>query len=525
MTNGEIETLLTPSVAQALHVSVGSLLTLHFQTFLKQLIAGQTPPPGILKLRIVGLLNIPPQQAAFWHGQDFQLTQQNQLPSYTLLVPSEAFLATLDQLASSSPTTPTTTPPTSQSDAVFSTQTFELTWYYHLDISRIAINQLDDLIAQLAHLQKSFADKYGNLQVQVQSESVLQYPYLTQVNLYNPTSGSFDLPRTLDQYRNSIAAFQIPVTILSLQIIALILFFVSLIANLLVDRQADAVAILRSRGSSSSQIFGSLIVQSIGLGLISLSIGLPLAVALVGGVGARFIAPLGEGVPLAPVQAILEVAWYAIGTVLVAVLVMCILLRRAAEMDVLAIRREASRTHRPPLWQRLNLDVVAAVIAITGYGISVYLTNVSTLLDIRTKALVSAPLALVAPIFLLIGSVLLFLRFFPYLLQLGAYLAGRNHGAVSMLALAQMARAPRQTVRMTLLLALPTAFAIFTLVFTASQSQRALDIAAYESGADFSGNIPVITSDLSLQHETAQCSAISGILSATDAYSGEVYTL
>ena len=314
-------------------------------------------------------------------------------------------------------------------------------------------------------------------------------------------------------------------TILSLQIIALILFFVSLIANLLVDRQADAVAILRSRGSSSSQIFGSLIVQSIGLGLISLSIGLPLAVALVGGVGARFIAPLGEGVPLiAPVQAILEVAWYAIGTVLVAVLVMCILLRRAAEMDVLAIRREAARTHRPPLWQRLNLDVVAAVIALTGYGISVYLTNVSTLLDIRTKALVSAPLALVASIFLLIGSVLLFLRFFPHLLQLGAYLAGRNHGAVSMLALAQMARAPRQTVRMTLLLALPTAFAIFTLVFTASQSQRALDIAAYESGADFSGNIPVITSDLSLQHETAQCSAISGILSATAGYSGEGFS-
>lgn len=110
--------------------------------------------------------------------------------------------------------------------------------------------------------------------------------------------------------------------------------------------------------------------------------------------------------------------------------------------------------------------------------------------------LVVAPLTLIAPLFLLIAFLFLFLRFFTAILRLGARLAMRSRGAISMLALAQMARNPRQTLRMTLLLALAIAFAIFTLVFSASQFQHISDMAAYESGADFSGDLPVNTQRL-----------------------------
>lgn len=100
-------------------------------------------------------------------------------------------------------------------------------------------------------------------------------------------------------------------------------------------------------------------------------------------------------------------------------------------------------------------------------------------------------------------------------------ITGRNRGAVSMLALAQVARAPRQVVRMTMLLALATAFAIFTLVFSASQIQCSHDLAAYETGADFSGDIPASTHTASLRDITTKYSSIPGILSATAGYEGE----
>ena len=215
------------------------------------------------------------------------------------------------------------------------------------------------------------------------------------------------------------------------------------------------------------------------------------------------------------------VGGYAVGTVLVVVLVMIFLLWRATSANIVATRREAARPMRRPLWRRLNLDVGAASIALTGYGVSVYLASIGTLLDARTKALVSAPLTLVAPIFLLIGALIVFLRFFPTLLQLGERLVARRREATSMLAVAQMARSPRQAGRMILLLALTIAFAIFTLVFAASQAQHISDVAAYEVGADFSGDLPVKAQPLPVVDETAIYDHISGVTSATVGYTSE----
>ncbi|HYT36219.1 MAG TPA: hypothetical protein VEL49_03495, partial [Ktedonobacteraceae bacterium] len=85
-----------------------------------------------------------------------------------------------------------------------------------------------------------------------------------------------------------------------------------------------------------------------------------------------------------------------------------------------------------------------------------------------------------------------------------------------MLALAQMSRAPRQSVRLTLLLALATAFAIFTIIFTASQTQRIEDVAAFQSGADFSGTFQNgVATPLQVTEETALYHTIPGVISAT----------
>nr|MBF6591847.1 ABC transporter permease [Ktedonobacterales bacterium] len=105
-----------------------------------------------------------------------------------------------------------------------------------------------------------------------------------------------------------------------------------------------------------------------------------------------------------------------------------------------------------------------------------------------------SPLALVFPIFLLVAVALLFLRVFPLLLRLAAWAAVRLRGATAMVALAQMARSPRRALRMTLLFALATAFAIFVVIFLASDLQRASDVAAFQAGADFSGQIPAVVS-------------------------------
>lgn len=513
--NGEIEALLTPATAQSLHVTVGSVMTLRADYFTDtREMFGGTHPVGMLKIHIVGLFNVASASDSFWHGQDFQPVNQSQQSSYTLLVPGTAFLTTLDAIAAAN-----------HSDVVFSPQTYDLTWRYYLDPSGVNIDQLDSLSAQLYRLQADIASKAGPAQNQAQSNGVITYPYLVQVSLFNPVLGSYQLPATLAQYNNRVAVVNVPIDILSLQIIVLILFFVSLMANLLVERQSAAIAMLRSRGANTGQIYGFLVMQSTGVGIIALVVGPILALIAIVLISQRILPPAQQNaitlITANPIQAILGVAWYAVVAVLVAILAMCLLLRRAATMDVLALRHETARTTQVPFWQRFRLDVIAAIIAIVGYAISLYVTGIGSLLDSRAQILVATPLALVAPIFLLIGFILLFLRFFPYLLQWGASITGRNRGAVSMLALAQVARAPRQVVRMTMLLALATAFAIFTLVFSASQIQYSRDIAAYETGADFSGDLPATAHTTSLRDVTTKYSSIPGVISVTPGYEGE----
>ncbi|HYX50085.1 MAG TPA: FtsX-like permease family protein, partial [Ktedonobacteraceae bacterium] len=453
----------------------------------------------------VGLFNIAAADTPFWHGEDFLPIQEQQVNSFQLLIPSQAFLSSLDQIASAA-----------HQDTVFSPETFTINWYYHLDTAHIAVDQVATLSNKLSQLRTSIANKYGSLATATEGPI---YPYLVQVNFYNPIAGSFDISNTLDQFSNRAAIVTIPITVITLLAFALILFFASLIANLLVDQQADSIAILRSRGASVSQIFGSLLMQSIALGIIALIIGPMLALIIVSLISQHVLGSAEQAairlVAGQPVQAMISVSFYALATVIVVIAAMALMLWFAARKNALIMRREAARTTRHPIWQRLNLDVVAAVIALVGYGVSLYLVSLNNLFDARTRVLVVAPLTLIAPLFLLIAFLFLFLRIFTALLRFGARLAMRSRGAISMLALAQMSRNPRQTLRMTLLLALAIAFAIFTLMFSASQFQHISDMAAYESGADFSGDLPNVSQHLTVQQETTLYRNIAGVKSAT----------
>ena len=178
---------------------------------------------------------------------------------------------------------------------------------------------------------------------------------------------------------------------------------------------------------------------------------------------------------------------------------------------------------RAPFWQRYDLDVLAAVIAFSAYGVSLYLANIANEVDLTTQDLILAPLTLVGPIFLLLGCLLLFGRVFPWLLGVGGWAANRARGATAMLALVQMARAPRQIMRMTLLLSLTVAFAIFAQVFSASQAQRINDISAYETGADFSGDVAnqLNVQMLTMNQVIARYSQIPGVLAASADYTDQ----
>ncbi len=509
-----IEVMLTPETAQALHVTVGSTFQLQI-SYLLQLptFRDANPSPSHtsqVTAYVAGLFQLNAADSVYWHGNDFQpikfATETSTIYNYSLLVSNNALFTLFDTIRTAAHT-----------DAIYTPTEggYTFVWHYHLGTQRIFSSDLDALIAHINNLQLVYLNLYGNIPDP-------GYPYLQRAQVISPLFGTSEAPGLLDNFQSRVQVARIPVLIVGLQILALVLFFVNLITGVLIERQTETIALLRSRGASSGQIFGALLTQSLVAGILAFVLGIPLAV-LVAFALAQRILPAAEQnalnvITLDLLAAAQQVIWYAVVVVLVTLITMSLTLFAAARTDVLAIRRENTRTHKRPFWQRLNLDLIAGIIALVGYGISLYLTNVSGILQSDAQTLVITPLSIIAPFFLIIGCMLLFLRLFPFLLRLGAYLAVRGRGAVSLLAMTSIARAPRQSMRMTMLLALAIAFALFTLVFRATESQHIQDVSTYLAGADFSGNLSSVSSAANQTQVLNQYQHIAGVLSASVGY-------
>jgi ABC-type antimicrobial peptide transport system permease subunit len=473
------------------HVGLGSILNM------RVLLINEQTGVSIardLTLHIVGIFKLLREDDPFWQGNDFVSQAPDKGPTtYRALASTQTTLSVLERTFNS----------TSLSTSFYTPAS--LTWDYHLDPPRITVDNLDTIINSIQVVQ---VDNSNNAILE-------QYPFLTQTLTYLPASA-------LQLYRSRITVAQLPVTSLSLLVLGLVLFFVSMMAELLIERQTNAIAILRSRGASRRQVLNSLLTQSTGLGIIALIAGPLLAIFLVRMLAQQLLAPADQSalnlINGNLLQVALRLRWYALAAVGVAVLAMVFAVVGTMRLDVLALRREAARSTHHPLWQRLNLDIIAAIIALLGYGFSVYITN-SNVLDPHLRLLLLSPLTLLEAVFLLLAALLVFLRFFPRILQLGMWFTMRNRSAAPMLALAQMARAPRQPIRMTLLLALATAFAIFTFIFTASQAQRIFDVTSYQSGADFSGTMRVnFYTSSQVANAEAAYRHIPGVISASVGY-------
>lgn len=387
---------------------------------------------------------------------------------------------------------------------------FQLSWSYPFDSSQVTASNASSLTSLANTVQSDVDNSLSNL------------------------PGTFFIPRAtgelfdiLPTYYDRIYAGEVVVSASLILILGLVLFLVSMMTSALIERQAATIATLRSRGATQRHVYGAFTTQGIGLGLAALLAGPFIAILLIG-LLVRWLFPASEQSALSiltgnPFQAVLSVGWYALGAMLIAILVVIVAIRRTSALDILAFRRKSARATRPSLWRRLHLDLFLSLLICIGYAAYAYVAQSLLSANSSVKILLGL-LALIAPLFLLAAGITLFLRAFPLLLRLGTRLAMRRRGASAALAFAQMERAPRPAARMILLLALGTAFALFMLTSASTQQQRIADAANFQVGADFSGTITPPPQGQSLaQAETAYLHT-GGVTSATLGYSASART-
>jgi len=452
--------------------------------------------PTRLQVRLVGIFASPQSDDLFWHGTALTSSIYAQGSSLIHLVPALAsnaqILRVLEQISA----------PHLRGGIDDGTRfqlPVDLYWYYAFDFSHLDSNALPDLSNGLNALLTAL------------SNNPIDEPFITGTS----TSGPLEV---LQDYSNRIAVLQLPTSCLAYLIAGLVLLFVLLLVDVLVERQVEAIALLRSRGASRSQIFGALLSQSAGPGLLALIAGPPLAIAGVIVLANITLAANERGalnvITTTPLQVVLQLSQHSLAIAGLAVLGSWSAIWRVMRSNLLALKQQSARPTQRPLWMRWRLDLLAALTALAGSGFSLYITSPGVL-DVHTRTLILPVSALVGVLFLLLGGLLLLLRGLPPLLRRAEWLAARARGAAPLLAMAQIARSPRQPLRTMLLFALAIAFALFTLLFHQTQAQRIDDITRFQVGADFSGSLPQTLQGDAWNAQQAFYHSIKGVTSTT----------
>jgi putative ABC transport system permease protein len=154
----------------------------------------------------------------------------------------------------------------------------------------------------------------------------------------------------------------------------------------------------------------------------------------------------------------------------------------ASQHSIVTLRWEQARSLLTPVWQRFFLDLFLLVPPLYGWY---QLTRQGRIaLGTGSSDPFSNPLLFLVPVLFCFSLALLFMRFFPLLVRLFAWLAARLPGTTLLLTLRQLARSTSQYVGPLLLLSLTVSLATFTASMAVTLDDHLADQVYYQVGTD-----------------------------------------
>jgi putative ABC transport system permease protein len=273
-------------------------------------------------------------------------------------------------------------------------------------------------------------------------------------------------------------------TIFSVPVLGLIAYFVILVAGLVVQRQSNEIAVLRSRGASRLQVLGIYFIEWLLIGIAAISVGV-----LLGQVAALFMTWTRSFLDFQPTEtlpiAMSSDAWaraiQIVGLMLVAGLIPAFMTSR---YTIVSFKSERARSGAKPFWQRAYLDFLMMIPI--GYGWWM-LKQQGSLGIINSQGIsdpFNNPLLLIAPTLFIFAAALIAVRFFPILMRLLEFFAGRMPGIAGVTALRYLSRTPSAYSGPILLLIITLSLAGFTASMAKSLDTNLLEKNRYIAGGD-----------------------------------------
>ncbi|MBI3744484.1 MAG: hypothetical protein HY261_09405, partial [Chloroflexi bacterium] len=365
-------------------------------------------------------------------------------------------------------------------------------WFFYIDPSRINGGNVQQIRAAIGRLETQLAaDAPGTLVL----------------------SG---LGSTLDDFQNKLFFSRIPVLMMAVVVGAIILYYLVMVANVVVERHLAEIALFRSRGADGLQVMAVYLWEAALMCAAAVVLAPFLArllVPLLGHAPAFHDVTNGSGLPASLTLSVFYLALVGGGLCLAALFLPAL---RGARFNLLDVRKVTARPPLGFLFHKCFIDLFLLAMAGLLYW---ELTQRGALVTQRLFGKDSVDdMLLVAPVLLMLALALLCLRVLPWLLRFLAAIAGRTGRVWLALALWNLGRNPIHYLRPALLLMLVAALAMFAVSYNGTLERSFHDRGLFASGSDARiANIPpsesapaeVLTSDLE---------AIHGVKLASPAY-------
>jgi putative ABC transport system permease protein len=280
------------------------------------------------------------------------------------------------------------------------TFTAKVNWFFALDYTKMNLNNISQIIDNY-NKYKKFYDKQGLSSFKMESIFVLEQYSARQ-----------------KQLKTTLWVLQIP-------ILLMLAFYIFMVSKLTVEYESNEIAVLKSRGAGSLQVFLGYLMQSLIIGFVAIITGPVLGLLLCKLLGAsngflQFVQRTALPVSLSPQTYI-----YSFAAVLFFIITMMIPVFIASKTSIVLYKQKQSTQKSRTFWERYFLDVILLGIAI--YGLFSYSRQQKLLIvsGLKGSEMIIDPLLFIISTMFILGCGLVFLRIFPYLVKL-IYRLGRK---------------------------------------------------------------------------------------------------
>jgi len=427
----EIEAMIHPEVAQFFKVGVGDKLVL--------ISSYQVQSEIQLVVKVTGLIEATDPEEEYWFlNPDVFAPESDEGMTAPLFIPEQTLFGVIGRMFPGARAT--------------------YNWYYYIDLTTINTDNAESVASAIRKAER-------------------------QIITNLPRSSTFtSIGGVISDYLQKQMFTQIPLFLLVFQIVGIVLYYVVTVANMVIEQQAAEIALLRSRGASTWQIFSIFFMEGFLISAFGGAVGPFLGATVFSLLGKTApFAPLtgGEYLPIRLSTSVFALAAVAAGLCLIAFLVPAI---QASRRGVVHHRQMAARPPRAPFWQRYYLDIVLLAI---GGALYYELQQQGSLLTQNIFGGMEVdPLLIITPMLFMIAVAIVFLRLFPLIVSLAAKLGKYITNSPAILSLRYMARNPIHYGRLILLLMMAASVGMFSASFLGTLERSYEERAMYMAGTD-----------------------------------------